>query len=563
LKHGCSDTDEHSYFLAIRDILDKKELVKTLISSLPELLMVNSVLVKIRDGNGIIYGRNFRKHAGGPIDWELGTIDDITFDDLTENLEGIDRIVIRDEIEKRREIGRVVDENNLMLLESMKSENYAALVPVQNEYISEGYIAVGYKLSGDMFSAYDIQFMELLRKSMNQAMKNISNINLIKQQQQEIEREIQKANHLESVGFLAAGVAHDFNNILTSILGNISLLEGKTKTEGENFEIIKDTMLAINKAKALTGQLLTFSQGEQPMKHLTSIEKVVRSSADFALRGSHCRYSLFVDEDVWPVEIDEFQIGQVIDNMVINASQAMKDGGTIEINIKNTVISGSNNPVLDKGKYVRIDIKDSGTGIAPEYINKVFDIYFTTKKSGSGLGLATAYSIIKKHGGHIKVESRLGEGTTFHIFIPAANEQEIGPEHEKKDIIKGTGRVLLVDDKAEILKTTGRMLRSLGYEHETGSSGFEAIEIYQKAVSEDKPFDCVILDLTLAGSIGGEIVMKKITDIDRSAKVIASSGYANKEILSNFKKYDFKGVLYKPYDISELSIALHNLLKKT
>ena len=442
----------------------------------------------------------------------------------------------------------------------MKNNKFAITIPVGENAEIKGYILLGNKFSGDMFNRNEIDFLILLKQSTEVALKNIENIDLIKKQQQEIDRETQKACRLESIGFLAGGIAHDFNNILTNIVGNLSLLMEDMNLEEEIIEILTESESAARKAKNLTQQLLTFSKGETPVKHVTSITKLLKDSVKFVLRGSNSKYRILIPDDIWLVKIDEFQISQVMNNIIINADQAVQMDGMIGVLAENITINSGDSIFLKEGKYVRISIKDKGCGIPKEHINKIFDLYFTTKQKGSGLGLASAYSIIKKHNGYINVESEIDVGTSFYVYLPAVVTKEKLEDEEGKKIIKGAGKVLFVDDDNDILKTSSRMLNDIGYKCITACNGIEAVNLYKKAKASRYPFDCVILDLTIPSSIDCENTMKKLFEIDPDVKAVASSGYSNKSIMSNPKKYGFKDILPKPYNINEMSLLLHKII---
>ena len=279
-----------------------------------------------------------------------------------------------------------------------------------------------------------------------------------------MEEELLRAQKLESVGLLAGGIAHDFNNILTTILGNVSMAKMQVTPEGDTFEMLSEAEKASIRAQKLTKQLLTFAKGGAPLKETASIKNILKESSSFVLRGSKSRCELSMAEDLWPAEVDIGQISQVISNIVINANQAMPTGGIIQVTAENLIIDSGDGLPFKSGRYIRISIKDQGVGIAENHLSKVFDPYFTTKQEGNGLGLATAYSIIKKHDGHITVISRPEVGTTFHIYLPAS--EKAVPEKEKTRRIKGHGRILVMDDEASLRKIVGKMLAMLGYESE-------------------------------------------------------------------------------------------------
>ena len=374
-----------------------------------------------------------------------------------------------------------------------------------------------------------------------------------------LEEELLRVEKLESLGILAGGLAHDFNNILTIIIGNISMTKTQLAPEDELFDLLNEAEMASTRAQTLTTQLLTFAKGGAPVKETASIEIILKESSSFVLRGSKSNCELSIAKDLWTVEVDVGQISQVINNAVINANQAMPEGGSIQLAAENLIIANEQSLLLKQGKYIRISIKDQGVGIAKKHLANIFDPYFTTKQEGSGLGLATAYSIIKKHQGHITVESQLGVGTTFHIYLPASGKAV--PEKEKIKSIKGQGRILVMDDEVSLKKMLGRMLETLGYESEFAVDGAEAIRMVKEAKESGKPYDAVILDLTIPGGMGGKEAINKLLEIDPELKAIVSSGYSDDPVLANFREYGFKGVMPKPFESRSLGEVLHEVLK--
>ncbi|MCK5512081.1 MAG: response regulator, partial [Thermodesulfovibrionia bacterium] len=367
---------------------------------------------------------------------------------------------------------------------------------------------------------------------------------------------------MEAIGTLAGGIAHDFNNILTTVVGNITLAK-MSNPKKEVCDVLTDAEKACLHAKDLTKHLLTFSKGGTPIKTISSIAELLRDSASFALRGSNIKCEFYISDDLWPVEIDEGQIGQVVNNLVINANQAMPNGGTISIEAKNiTLDDGYSSLTLSKGKYVKIIIRDQGIGIPRDYIKKIFDPYFTTKQSGSGLGLTTTYSIINNHGGYIDVESEEGAGTSFYVYLPATREPLAGKRIKKDKTFRGAGKILLMEDEGNIQKTVSKILNQIGYKVEIAKDGAEAIELYKKAVELKQPFDVVMMDLTIRGGMGGKETIKKLSEINPKVKAIVSSGYSNDPIMADFKQYGFSGVITKPYEVEDLSELLYKVIKR-
>ncbi len=380
--------------------------------------------------------------------------------------------------------------------------------------------------------------------------------------QRKMEEELAKSEKLESIGLLAGGIAHDFNNILTSILGNISLALMEIKNDSGLYELLADAEKATARAQNLTQQLLTFSKGGAPVKRTTSLKSLLTDLVNFALRGSNVKCEFDISDELSAVNIDIGQMSQVINNLVINADQAMPDGGIIKIAAKN--VEAENEPAIasEKGKFIKISIVDQGEGIPEEHLGKIFDPYFTTKKRGSGLGLATTYSIIKNHDGYISVSSITGEGTTFDVYLPAALDRAIKDRKVVQKSVKDkcTGRILVMDDDSMILKITGILLNKLGYTASFARDGDEAIEIYKKAMKEGQPFDAAIFDLTVPGGMGGSEAIKKLKKIDPDICAIVSSGYSTDPVMADYIKFGFKGFAVKPYGIEELATAIKSVL---
>ncbi len=376
-----------------------------------------------------------------------------------------------------------------------------------------------------------------------------------------MEEELQKAQKLESLGVLAGGIAHDFNNILVSIMGGLSLLK-HAKLDDKIFKVLTTVEKAAGRAKDLTRQLLTFSKGEAPITKNASISELLKDTISFCLRGSKVRYEFCISDNLWPVEIDEGQISQVIHNLIINANQAMPDGGMIRICTENVTIRANKGLPLKEGKYVKISINDEGLGISEEYLEKIFDPYFTTKSDGSGLGLAISYSIIKKHNGYITVESDAGVGTTFVIFLPVTEKEIFSVEHVVEErLLFGRGKILVMDDDPDVRDTAGQMLTSLGYVVEFARDGAEAVELYKKAKESGQGFEAVISDLTIPGGMGAEDIIRKFHEVDPEVKVIISSGYTNDHLITEYRQYGFAGVIAKPYEIRGLSKTLSKVIK--
>ncbi|HBF42929.1 MAG TPA: hypothetical protein DDW42_04740 [Desulfobacteraceae bacterium] len=380
-------------------------------------------------------------------------------------------------------------------------------------------------------------------------------------EKQEMEQEILKAQKVESIGILAAGIAHDFNNILTAISGNISLAKIYLKPEEKAYKKLIQAEKAFHQAKDLTQQLSTLSKnGVSPNKETISIAKLIKDTAGFALAGSNVRCEYFLPDDLYHVEVDEGQLNQVINNLVINAGQAMPGGGRISLRAKNVTIKRGNSFTLKEGKYIKISIRDQGVGIPKADLPRIFDPYFTTKEKGSGLGLATSYSIIKKHDGYINVKSEPDVGTTFNIYVPASGHGDLSRINKDEKPLIGNGKILIMDDKKEIRELTGELLKSIGYDVDFATDGFEAIEFYKTARESRRPFDAVIVDLTVPGGMGARETIQKLRNIDPGVKAIVSSGYTSDPVMVDFKEYGFSDFIAKPFKIEELSKTLQKTI---
>ena len=375
-----------------------------------------------------------------------------------------------------------------------------------------------------------------------------------------LEEQILRTQKLEAVGLLAGGIAHDFNNLLQGVFGSISMAKMFSANDGEAYKMLEGAERALNLSKKLTKQLLTFSKGGEPVKSIISLPPILQDSVKFALSGSNVKYSFYMDKDLWAIEADEGQISQVIHNIVLNAGDAMPEGGTIKIGARNLLIDKKSILPLKKGKYIMISIEDSGIGIPENYITKIFDPYFTTKQKGSGLGLATTFSIIKKHDGMLNVESKPGKGSTFFIYLPAVETRQPQKKEEGKDILPGKGRILVMDDEEIIKIVVGQMLNTLGYEYEFAENGEQAVEKYSNAMGSGEAFDVVILDLTVRGGMGGKETIRKLIEIDPAVRAIVSSGYSDDPVVANYGDYGFKNTLSKPYELETISSILHSLL---
>ena len=372
----------------------------------------------------------------------------------------------------------------------------------------------------------------------------------------EIQREKELANvaKLESVGVLAGGIAHDFNNILGAILGNIDLALQFTRPEDEAYSLMQQAKKATHRASNLTQQLLTFAKGGEPVMELAKIQETIEESANFVLRGSKVRCAYQWDDDLWPVEIDPGQISQVIQNLIINANQAMPDGGIIDVKACNLNYEKTLLLNLPPREYIKISITDTGPGIHKKVLDKIFDPYFTTKQTGSGLGLAVSHSIISKHNGIMVVNSALGVGSTFIIYLPAESSKL--PEQTNKKIEHHThtvqGRIMIMDDDKMVREIAGQMLQHMGYEIIFAENGDEAITLFTENMSTDKHIDLIIMDLTIPGGMGGQETVKEIHRVAPNTKVVVASGYSNDPVMANYQEYGFLAAISKPFQLQDL-----------
>jgi PAS domain S-box-containing protein len=375
--------------------------------------------------------------------------------------------------------------------------------------------------------------------------------------------ELIKMQKLESIGVLAGGIAHDFNNILTGIMGNLSYAQVLLEPGHKARASLDSAEQASTRAAELTRQLLTFARGGEPIKQAASVAALINESLSLMLRGTKVRGEALVDADVWAVEVDAGQISQVLNNIVINAAQAMPDGGELRIFAENAIMDAGATPALAEGRYVRIRIVDTGCGVAPEMLDRIFEPYFTTKESGSGLGLASAYSIVTRHGGAAAVESKVGCGTTFTLHLPAtlatpATEPALEATHAATR--SGRRRILVMDDETAICDIAKAMLGFLGYEADACADGAETVQLYQTALEADQVYAAVIMDLTIPGGMGGKEAARRILALHPAACLIVSSGYSHDPIMADYQAHGFCGVLTKPYNVTELGRTLEAAL---
>ena len=385
---------------------------------------------------------------------------------------------------------------------------------------------------------------------------------------QDLKRRIRQ---LESIAALSGGIAHDYNNLLTAIMGNISLALEHVKSDAKLSDLLEQALAASRVAKTLTRRLITFSKGGQPAKKPTDIVSVIENTAAFSLSGSNIRCEWGPSNGTWSASIDAQQIGQAVHNLMINAAESMPAGGTVFISFENTIVD-SPNSILAPGRYIDIAIQDQGVGIPAEHIEKIFDPYFSTKAKGAvkgtGLGLSISHSIISNHGGEITV--CFAGWRRHHISCPASRLGSTGgsvrpvkaeENCEKPDKpVMGRVRILVMDDEAMIRELTGNMLDHLGYDADFAEEGQCAVRKYQAALDASAPYDAVILDLTIKGGMGGQETIEMLKEIDPTVKAIVSSGYSDNPVIANYKQYGFCEVVAKPYEMVEFSQKLYRVV---
>lgn len=372
-----------------------------------------------------------------------------------------------------------------------------------------------------------------------------------------------KMRRFESIGTLAGGIAHNFNNILTGVFGNISIAKDQLSKEHPSFKHLEAAEKSMDKTIRLTKRLLTFAKGGMPIKEDVCIDVIIEDVVRFDLLGSNVIPIFEHTDNLWIAKVDKGQVQQIFSNLTINANQAMPDGGNLYITLENANVSKGAVSNLNKGKYIKITVRDEGTGIDQKHLNRIFDPYFSTKHTSGGLGLATILSIINKHNGHISIDSKLGKGTTLTLFLPASESQfcrktkQLAVEHSKRVNI---AKVLVMDDNKTLLVVATQMLEKMGFEAEIAYDGKQAIEMYRQAFNAGNKFDIVIMDLRIPNGIGGKEAVKAVLEIDKKARVIVSSGYSDDPVMANHSEYGFKGLLAKPYTLRRLQEIMTQVL---
>jgi two-component system cell cycle sensor histidine kinase/response regulator CckA len=368
---------------------------------------------------------------------------------------------------------------------------------------------------------------------------------------------------LESLGTLAGGIAHDLNNILTVISGNIGLAQIEAPADSGILGFLSKAGQAAQHAAHLSSQLLTFSKGGSPLKKVVSIGELLEHSAEFSLYGSNLRADFDIAVDLWKAEVDASQIEQVVNALMLNAREAMPHGGTVRVRARNVALEDKAGSILGSGHYIKIAITDRGPGIPDEVRGKIFDPYFTTKAAGTGLGLSISYSIVKKHGGLLNLEGSSPEGTTFAFYLPASEGKTSTPESPvaERGFRFNHQRVLVMDDEAAIRELTSQLLGSLGYEVTAVGDGMEAVRLYERALRRGEQYQAVILDATIRGGMGGLATIERLRSMDPKVNAIICSGYSDEAALAEFLQYGFRGALPKPFTRSELADAVQRALQ--
>jgi PAS domain S-box-containing protein len=517
-----------------RDITDRKR-AEELVAAEKELLSVT--LMSIGDGvittdtNGCIVIMN--KVAEELTGWKKDEASGKPLSEIFVIIDETSRLHCEDPVKKVLEAGQIIElENNTILVARDGSERAIAdsVAPIRN--------------------------------SQNETIGVVLVFHDVTEKRKMIDT-IQRIDKLDSIGLLAGGIAHDFNNILGALFGYLELAHGRGSADPTITKYLSKALSVFKRAKDLTQQLLTFSKGGAPQKKTGKIGAFIQENATFVLSGSNVGCSFLFDSELWPCDYDESQIGQVIDNIVINAQQAMPRGGLVVISARNVTIDTGEHPALREGNYVKISIADSGEGIPPELQKRIFDPFFSTKPKGNGLGLATSYSIIQKHDGFIDVESEPGKGSTFHIFLPAS--KNVVPEIDRIEEPRhhGSGTILIMDDEENIRDIVCEMLCEMGYSVVQAKNGQEALALCAQSQKSGTPFCCAFFDLTIPGGMGGKDAIVELRKFMPDLPVFASSGFSEGMVMANPEEYGFTGCIPKPFHMYELGALLQTHLGGT
>ncbi|HRX53094.1 MAG TPA: ATP-binding protein [Verrucomicrobiales bacterium] len=381
------------------------------------------------------------------------------------------------------------------------------------------------------------------------------------------EASLEARSRVESLAELASGIAHDFKNHLQSVVSSLSVLRMRTLENSRERKLIDDSLDASTAAQELAQQILDFTKGRTPERKVVNLGTVAKNSGRLGTVGKQTRFDLVVDEGLWGAEVETGQINQVLHNLITNAVQAMDGRGHIQMMVKNALIQDSATLGLPPGPYVMVSIRDHGCGIPPETLRRIFQPFFTTKPTGSGVGLALCRAIIQRHGGTITVQSKVGVGTLFCVYFPACQfENPALPEPEltntpgKSEISRGRGKILVVDDDERVLESSKQMLEALGYEAILALDGQKAIETYRKHLNAGTPVRAVLLDMTLRGGLSGDDVCQHIRQTHQDARLIATSGWFDDDAGETLRRDGYRAVLAKPYPVERLSKVLNTAL---
>jgi len=374
------------------------------------------------------------------------------------------------------------------------------------------------------------------------------------------ETELTKSQRLESIGRLAGGLAHDFNNFLSIIMGNLDIAQIKLGSTGLVKSELERAINACMKASDITKQMLTFSKGGAPRTEITSIVDLVQEAAELNIHGSKLKVHFEIDDSIPAVEVDVGQLHQVFGNLIINADHSMPSGGGLWIRVKRGSLSAESAERGDLNAVV-VEFEDHGCGIAEDEIDLVTDPYYTTKQDGTGLGLSTAFWIIQRHHGRLSINSKIGQGTTVCIALPLSSKVIIDAKTSESSPIEHRDyRILIMDDNDQVREVLRLMLETLGHQVVDTSDGQQCVDEYQEALTGDRTFDLVILDLTVPGGFGGCWAFEQLREIDSKVCAIVASGYGNDSTLASPEAYGFKARLQKPFLITELEKVIEQVL---
>ncbi len=375
-----------------------------------------------------------------------------------------------------------------------------------------------------------------------------------------IEAEQLRTQKIEAIGVLAGGIAHDFNNLLQAAFSYLTVAKRKLDQRDKALLMLEKAEKVLQMSVNLTIQLLTFSKGGKPVKKSLALASLIENATRFALSGSasDCRFD--IESELWPVDADEGQLSQVIHNIVLNADQAMPGGGVISVMARNRDLGDAPAARVPGSGWIEIVIQDAGCGIPEEVLPRIFEPYFTTKTTGSGLGLATSYAIVKNHGGMIEVSSVANKGSSFTIWLPAGKTIPASPARSLQPAAIRKGRILIMDDEEAVRDSLGAMLDTLGQEVEYAADGAAAVDCYRRALSAGSTFDVVLLDATVRGGMGGEEAIRLLKELDASVVAVVSSGYSDNALVSNYAQHGFRAFLPKPFRLEDLQAVLGSLM---